>query len=98
MKKTIILAIIIALACTVTACGCQMSSNMDNTTGTSNSTTKPMVDPTILEPTFETNIPDENVNENSTDPFGTIPDTTGDTNESTIITEPPIGRSKRILK
>lgn len=76
MKKLTIFIMAFALACSIAACGCQNSSGMDNTTGTTSAptttpTTAPMIDPTILDPTFETNIPDGTVNENSTMPSDT---------------------------
>ena len=72
MKKVTIFALILVLACSMAACGCQKNNNMgDNTTNTTKATTapttQPMIDPTILDPTFETNIPDSTVNGNSTD-------------------------------
>lgn len=73
MKKIIAFIASIALAGSITACGCQNSTMMDNTTtpGTSETTptSKPLIDPTIIDPTFETNIPDGTVDNNSTDPF-----------------------------
>jgi len=79
MKKLTILILTFALACSIVACGCQSSGGMDNTTGTTAPTTaptttpatRPMIDPTILDPTFETNIPDGTVNDNSTVPSDT---------------------------
>ena len=77
MKKWCVLTLILMLAFSVAACGCQKSEDPNNTTtapSTANGTettpaptiTEPIVDPTILDPTFETNIPDSTVNDNST--------------------------------
>lgn len=86
MKRIVIIALVLVLACSIAACGCQNSSDMNNTTATTkattNPTTEPMIDPTILDPTFETNIPDSTVNENSTGHTGTT-DSTENTNART---------------
>lgn len=77
MKKWCALTIALLLVFSTSACGCQNSGDMSgDTTLTPTSTTKgtestpattdPIVDPTILDPTFETNIPDSTVNDNST--------------------------------
>ena len=69
MKKITIFALVLVLACSLAACGCQMSTEPDNgntTVNTAPTTTEPLIDPTILDPTFETNIPDSTVNDNST--------------------------------
>lgn len=80
MKRLTAFILSLALACSVAACGCQSNNLADNTTATTGTTptiptTQPILDPTILDPTFETNIPDSTVNDNSTMPT----DTTGNT-------------------
>lgn len=76
MKHLIAASFAIFLMASLTACGCQNSEMGSNTTNTSTSATEaslppskatePILDPTILDPTLETNIPDEHVNEKST--------------------------------
>ena len=76
MKQWLALTLAILVMASLAACGCQnsnMGSNTTNTTAATTETTQPapkatepILDPTILDPTFETNIPDEQVNENST--------------------------------
>ena len=86
MKKLCALILAMLLVFSMSACGCQNSKDMDNNmtqsptstterTEPSTADTMPsIVDPTILDPTFETNIPDGTVNENSTtDTDGTNP-------------------------
>ena len=86
MKKFVFFALALILCCGLAACGCQMSTgnDMGNTT-TTNSTTAtkaPMIDPTILDPTLDTNIPDPTVNGNSTIDTG-APDATENTGART---------------
>jgi len=73
MKKIFIIALGFALAASLAACGCSRtdapttpSTNATTTPSTSPTTT--ILDPTIMDPTFETNIPDPNVDTSMPDP------------------------------
>lgn len=73
MKKLSIFALIIVLALSVAACGKKDDTNrQDTTVPTTGNSMLPEMDPTM-----DTNIPDDNVNGNSTDTTGTT-NSTGD--------------------
>ena len=68
MKKYSIIAIILLLAISLSACGRKMIN--ETTPSTMEPTIIPpttILDPTIMDPTLETNIPDPEVDSNSTD-------------------------------
>ena len=80
MKKLSIFALIIVLALSVAACGKKDDTNrQDTTVPTTGNSMLPEMDPTM-----DTNIPDDNVNGNSTDTTNSTGDVGGNsTNGST---------------
>lgn len=86
MKKFIFAVLVLVLATALVACGCQ---NRGNTANSSIATTQPttapttptIIDPTFMNPTIETNIPDPDINTESD--MGT--EETGIGMDSTII-------------
>lgn len=69
MKKYGIIALVFALALSLSACG--RRKNQETTPSTMAPTIIPpttILDPTIMDPTLDTNIPDPNVDTHMTDP------------------------------
>ena len=78
MKKLSIFALILVLVLALAACGKKNDTGSQNTTvPTTGNSVLPEMDPTM-----DTNIPDDNVNGNSTDTTGTT-DATGSNSGST---------------
>lgn len=93
MKKIIIFALILVLALAMAACGKKNDTNkQDTTVPTTGNSILPEMDPTV-----GTNIPDSNVNGNSTDTTGTTNTTDGTDNnpsDSNADTTKPDGTMK----
>ena len=91
MKKLSIIALILVLVLALAACGKKNDTGDQNTTvPTTGSSVLPEMDPTM-----DTNIPDDNINGNSTDTTGTT-DTTdsGSTSGNSADTTGPDGTMK----
>ena len=77
MKKITVTVLAVLLTLCFTACGKTNDNSNTATTPTSETSVLPQIDPTM-----DTNIPDDSVNENSTDTTDAT-DTTGSTDAST---------------
>lgn len=81
MKKIIVTAALLALTFSLSACRMGMTEPVESTLPDTKPGTVPapvITVPTLPDPTFETNIPDENVDGNTNGDTGeTEPDTTG---------------------
>ena len=90
MKKMTIFALAAVLALCFAACGKKTDNNAVTTTPTTENAMLPQMDPTM-----DTNIPDDEVNGNSTDTTGTTED---NGNTDTVTTPADNGQSSRNMK
>ena len=103
MKKIAMLAMALALMLSMSACGCSNRTNTPTVQPTEAPTrpTVPPPEPTIVEPTFETNIPDPDVDNDHMIDEDATSDMTEDVlpgGENDKDGTGPLGRIRRYMK